>query len=161
MKLCRTTTKERGDYMALPNYNNSWNYGYGNQQLMNSQSNMNNSQNPLMYGNQLPQQNFGSFMTVLVQGEAGANAYPVASGNTVMLLDFESNKFWLKSNVNGIPQRLRTFSFIEEIQEQQQPVSQNNGSISREEFETLSRNVTNLSESMKKLVADLGGTSNE
>lgn len=155
--------------MAVPNYTNSWNSNYGlnsynNMNLMNS--NFAGNQNPVQtnpnitYGNNYPQQNTGSFMTVLVQGEAGANAYPVASGNTVMLLDFESNKFWLKSNVNGIPQRLRAFSFKEEVQEQQQN-AQNVGYISREEFEALSRNVTNLSESMKQLVADLGGSSNE
>ena len=122
--------------MALANYPNQW-------ATMPSQPTIN--------------QNYGSFMTVLVQGEAGANAYPVASGNTVMLIDFESGKFWIKSNVNGVPQRLRTFSFNEEIQND--PV--NAGAVSREEFDTLSNNVATLSANISKLVAELGGTSHE
>lgn len=151
--------------MAVPNYSNPWMSGYnGNQQNMNaigSQNTMSMNQNPLVYGNQVPQQNYGSFMTVLVQGEAGANAYPVASGNTVMLMDFESGKFWLKSNVNGIPQRLRAFSFVEEAQEQPKQQTQTIQSVSREEFDNLSGNVAKLSDSVSKLIAELGGTSNE
>ena len=145
--------------MALPNYTNAWNYGYGNQQqMMNNQANMTNNQNPLMYGNQLPQQNFGSFMTVLVQGEAGANAYPVASGNTVMLMDYDSGKFWIKSNVNGIPQRLRSFSFREDVQDQQQVQQSAGQPISRVEFDNLAQNVSSLSNDVKKLIEELGGT---
>lgn len=143
-----------------PNYGNPWNANaVGQTQIQNVPQN--NNQNPLVYGNQVPQQNYGSFMTVLVQGEAGANAYPVASGNTVMLMDFESGKFWLKSNVNGIPQRLRSFSFMEEVQEQPKQQTQTVQSVSREEFDNLSGNVAKLSDSVSKLIAELGGTSNE
>ena len=148
--------------MAMPynaNYNHGNPYTYGN--TTNGISNTNTNQNQLMYGNQLPQQNFGSFMTVLVQGEAGANAYPVASGNTVMLMDFDSGKFWLKSNVNGIPQRLRPFSFKEELPEQPQQVTQQIANVSRDEFEKLSKSVSSLSDNVNKLIAELGGTSNE
>lgn len=100
-----------------------------------------------------------SFYTVLVNGEAGANAYPVASGNTVMLMDFNSNKFWLKStNVNGIPQQLRRFEFKEEVQEIQN--GSGNG-VSRDEFNTLSQNVSSLADSVNKLLKDLGGSGNE
>lgn len=135
-----------------PNYgfNNGYNsgmpIGYGNQMYPNNNA---NQQPPT---NQQIPQNFGSLMTVFVQGEAGANAYPVASGNTVMLMDFESGKFWLKSNVNGIPQRLRSFSFSEEIQGQTQ--NQQISAVSREEFDK-------LSDSVSKLIAELGGASNE
>ena len=48
----------------------------------------------------------------IVKGEDGAANYPVASGNTVLLIDFESNKFWLKTNV-GMSQSMRVFSFVE------------------------------------------------
>ena len=134
---------------------------YGNQTMQGmTNPTMFSSMNP-MYGGQQNMQNTGSFMTVLVQGEAGANAYPVASGNTVMLMDFESNKFWLKSNVNGIPQRLRSFSFMEEVQEQPKQQTQTTPTITREEFDGLSSNVAKLSDSVSKLIADLGGASNE
>lgn len=142
------------------NYGNPWSINnFGQTQGQNVLPN--NNQNPAFYNNQIPQQNYGSFMTVLVQGEAGANAYPVASGNTVMLMDFESGKFWLKSNVNGIPQRLRSFSFAEELPEQSRRKEQMSSTISREEFDGLSSSVAKLSECVNKLIADLGGSSNE
>jgi len=109
---------------------------------------------------QPPQQTqTSSFYTVLVNGDAGANAYPVASGNTVLLMDFNSNKFWLKStNANGIPQPLRCFDFKEEIQEIQN--GSGNG-VTRDEFNVLSQNVSSLTESVNKLLHDLGGSGNE
>ena len=109
---------------------------------------------------QPPQQTpASSFYTVLVNGDAGANAYPVASGNTVLLMDFNSNKFWLKStNENGIPQPLRCFDFKEEIQEIQN--GSGNG-VTRDEFNVLSQNVSSLTESVNKLLQDLGGSGNE
>ncbi len=59
----------------------------------------------------------GSFMTVIVNGEAGANTYPVAAGNTVLLIDFNTSQFWLKStDMNSVPQPLRTFKFNEVMQ---------------------------------------------
>ena len=143
--------------MSMPynaNYGNP--YSYGN--TINGVPSTNTNQNQLMYGNQLPQQNFGSFMTVLVQGEAGANAYPVASGNTVMLMDYDSGKFWIKSNVNGIPQRLRSFSFREDVQDQQQVQQSAGQPISRVEFDNLAQNVSSLSNDVKKLIEELGGT---
>lgn len=106
-------------------------------------------------GYQQPQpQNTNSFYTVLVNGEAGANAYPVASGNTVLLMDFNSNKFWLKTtNQNGIPQPLRSFDFKEEIQE----IQNGTPGVTRDEFNVLSQNVSALTESVNKLLNDLGG----
>ena len=143
--------------MAMSNYSNPWVYGYGNQQYMNTPNQMTNNQNNMNYANQIPQQNYGSFMTVLVQGEAGANAYPVASGNTVMLLDYDSGKFWIKSNVNGIPQRLRTFRFVEESPEQPQTQPNSSQTVTREEFGKLSDSVNVLSDNVKKLIDELGG----
>lgn len=99
---------------------------------------------PQMPMNQ-PQSN--SVMVVFVEGEAGARAYPVAAGNTVMLMDFNSNKFWLKStDTTGMPQQLRTFEFKELIQ---QP-AQSPAGVSREEFNS-------LSDKLDKLIAELGG----
>ena len=145
--------------MAYPNYGNPWmvnptwtNANTGN---VGNQNNMSMNQNQLVYGNQ--QQNDGSLMTVFVQGEAGANAYPVASGNTVLLMDFESGKFWLKSNVNGIPQRLRSFSFIEKTPENSETSTDNVSIVSRDEFNSLSKSVSDLTSNVNKLIAELGG----
>lgn len=127
-------------------FNTGMSQGYGNHMYQN------NNAIQQQFTNQQAPQNTGSFMTIPVQGEAGANLYPVASGNTVMLIDFDLNKFWIKSNVNGIPQRLRSFSFSEEIQGQTQ--NQQISAVSREEFDK-------LADSVSKLIAELGGASNE
>lgn len=93
----------------------------------------------------------GSVLTVLVSGEDEVKNYPVAAGTTVMLLDFNGSKFWLKTtDTNGLPQPVRTFEFSEstpkaEIQ---------NVTVSREEFDELSKK-------MDRLLAELGGSSNE
>ena len=66
-------------------------------------------------------QNFGQTVqtpqvsnVVYVNGEEGANNYPVAAGNTVLLLDFNSNHFWIKStSPNGVLQPMRSFNFEE------------------------------------------------
>lgn len=100
---------------------------------------------------QVPQQNNNSVMVVFVEGEAGARSYPVAAGNTVMLMDFNSNKFWLKAtDTNGMPQQLRTFEFKEQVTPQQNQ----NGTqqiVTREEFNS-------LSEKLDKLISELGGS---
>lgn len=92
---------------------------------------------------------FGSFITVMVSGEAGAAAYPVAAGNTVLLIDFDSGKFWLKStDGNRIPQPLRKFKFEEEVPQPTQ--IQNGAAVTREEFQQ-------LSDKLDKLIDGLGG----
>lgn len=85
-------------------------------------------------------------ITVLVQGEEAVNRYPVGIGNTVLLLDFNSGKFWIKTNPNGFPQPPRSFEFKETT-----PTNfQNEGAVSRDEFNS-------LSEKLDKLIAELGG----
>lgn len=58
-----------------------------------------------------PQTNNG---LVWVQGEAGAKSYPIAPGCTVMLMDSEGERFYLKSaDASGIPLPLRIFDYKE------------------------------------------------
>lgn len=59
-----------------------------------------------------------------VHGEAGAKAYPVAPGNSVLLMDSESDCFYIKStDATGIPSPLRKFSYSE-VTNLQQPKEQ-------------------------------------
>lgn len=66
-------------------------------------------------GNTMPTFNSTSQLTIVnVKGEEGAMNYPVAAGNTVLLMDFDSNQFWLKSTAqNGSQMPMRYFSFVE------------------------------------------------
>ena len=51
---------------------------------------------------------------IWVQGEAGAKSYIVAPGNTVMLMDSEGERFYLKSaDSSGMPMPLRIFEYKE------------------------------------------------
>ena len=58
-----------------------------------------------------------------VQGEAGAKSWAVATEKSVMLMDSESNTFYIKSSDNsGMPMPLRIFDYTERtVQSQVQP----------------------------------------
>lgn len=52
-----------------------------------------------------------------VQGETGAKSYLVAPNTTVLLLDSENQRFYLKSaDTSGMPMPLRVFEFTETTQ---------------------------------------------
>ena len=61
---------------------------------------------------------------IWVQGEAGAKSYIVAPGNTVMLMDSEGERFYLKSaDVSGMPMPLRIFEYKERTETPSQSFS--------------------------------------
>lgn len=64
-----------------------------------------------------PQQNEGGILWV--QGEAGAKSWAVAPGKSVMLMDSESNTFYIKSSdTSGMPMPLRIFDYTERTSQQ-------------------------------------------
>lgn len=87
-----------------------------------------------------PQRPNNEILAVPVHGEVGAQNYPVASGNTVILTDFASGLLWLKStDANGLFSNLRTFK-VEEITPQQK---QNGDFVSQSEFTELKNQLNN------------------
>ena len=81
---------------------------------------------------------------IWVQGEAGAKSYIVAPGNTVMLMDSEGERFYLKSaDASGMPMPLRIFEYKERTETPSQassaPVTAQSVNldnfVTREEFE--------------------------
>lgn len=77
---------------------------------------------------------------VWVQGEAGAKAYPVGAGNSVMLLDSEASVFYIKStDASGMPMPLRTFDFVERTNKvvSSEPQFDPKDYVSRKEFDEL------------------------
>ena len=108
---------------------------------------------------QQPQQPNNSVSVVTVQGEAGARIYPVAAGNTVLLIDFDSKKFWLKStDLNGMPSRFAAFNFTEEIK----PANDTDNFISRNEFNELKQSIDNqfknLSDAIKGAINNVSNS---
>ena len=104
---------------------------------------------PQYYGNQQMPQNAPQMASnasqtagsgiIWVQGEASAKAYPVASGQSVLLMDSEDSVMYIKStDQSGMPQPRRIFDYKERTQAHNAPVSPSKPSeeyVSRKEFE--------------------------
>ena len=70
---------------------------------------------------------------IWVQGIAGAKSFLVAPGQSVLLMDSESNTFYIKSSdASGMPMPLRTFDYTERTPK---PETVQSDYITREEFE--------------------------
>ncbi len=87
---------------------------YGYQDQLNQLRNANPMPNPIpMQGFQMPMNRPDRTGLNWVQGEAGAKSWFVAPGSTVLLMDSESMRFYLKSaDMNGVP-AMRTFEYNE------------------------------------------------
>lgn len=119
-----------------------------------------NYQTPVPYQQQQPMQqtisntpitiNQNHASIIWVQGEAGAKAYPVAPGNSVLLMDSESEVFYIKStDTSGIPMPLRVFNYSEIVQTQQQesrtePQIDTSQFVTRGELDELRAMIENL-----------------
>lgn len=69
---------------------------------------------PYMQTYQQPQQPAQSNGIQWVQGEAGAKAYNVSAGQSMLLMDSESQSFYIKStDGSGMPLPLRIFDYTE------------------------------------------------
>ena len=59
-----------------------------------------------------------------VQGVAGAKAYPVGAGQSVILMDSEQSLFYIKStDASGIPKPLRVFDYTERVEKEPEYVT--------------------------------------
>lgn len=101
---------------------------------------------------------------VWVQGEASAKAYPVAPGSSVLLMDSEGSRFYIKSaDISGMPNPLRTFEFREigvpalpaSPVQTQQTAPDMSAFVTRDELEK------RLSALLAPATATNGGTTNE
>ena len=110
-----------------------------------------NFQQPVTPPAAQPMAQQGNNGLIWVQGEAGAKSYIVAPGNTVMLMDSEGERFYLKSaDASGMPMPLRIFEYKERTETPSQafsePVTAQNvkldNFVTREEFEQRMASVT-------------------
>lgn len=100
-------------------------------------------QYPSYYPAQQPNTQSRDNGLVWVQGEAGAKSYLVAPGATVLLMDAEGSKFYLKSaDASGVPLPLRVFEYKE--LGKQEPVMY----VTKEEFEKFKEEMTNAKPSV-------------
>lgn len=104
------------------------------------------------YG-QAPQQ--ASTGLIWVQGDAGAKSYLVAPGSTVLLMDSDSSRFYIKSADNAGMPSLRTFDYKEVSGTQestQTPQAENLDEkfVTRTEYESLKNQYEQLSSRLSK-----------
>ena len=103
--------------MYQPNYGYQYPY-YGAQppmadNLTQLRMNTSQTQNPVI-SQPVPAQAQPTNSLIWVQGEAGAKSYLVAPNATVMLMDSEGDRFYLKSaDASGMPLPLRVFEYKE------------------------------------------------
>lgn len=131
-------------------YNTPWYYNpaqaanpYAQNQQMLQQAPLPNQQPSAV---QAPIQN--ELMLIIVKDDNAVQNYPVASGNTVMLMNYDTQKFWIKSMTNGISPTITEYEF-KPANEIQNPKNQE--AVSREEFNNLSDSVSKL----QKIIDDL------
>lgn len=117
-----------------------------------------------MQGFQMPMQRPDPTGLNWVQGEAGAKSWLVNPGATVLLMDSENQRFYLKSaDMNGVP-AMRTFEYSEVGAPKPQEPMQAVNFVSVEEFndfrnEVLKR-LDDLSEPMEVSVSRKGRKGN-
>lgn len=82
-----------------------------------------------------------------VSGEAGAKSWIMGKGETVLLMDSESQVFYLKStDQTGMPMPLRVFEYKERVTEamQNNVMTANNEYVTRQEYDELKAIVNSL-----------------
>lgn len=99
-----------------------------------------NAYNLPQYQQPMPQQQQNSGL-IWVQGIEAMKSYPVAPGQSVLLMDSESNCFGIKTvDTSGMPLPLRIFDYKERTGQQTQPAPapqiDTSAFITREEFES-------------------------
>lgn len=90
-----------------------------------------------------------------VQGEEGAKAYMVAPGNSVLLMDSEGSRFYIKcTDQSGMPQPLRVFDYTERTAAPQSlsaaPQAPEGDYVTRKEFDALAALVGEIKGKSKK-----------
>ena len=136
---------------------------YGYQDQLNQLRNANPMQMPgQLYPQQMPMQQMrpdGSGLN-WVQGEAGAKSWYITPGATVLLMDSENQRFYLKSaDLNGVP-AMRTFQYSEVGAQQPTHPAESQTFVTTEAFEDFKNEVfkrlEDLSEPMEVSVSRKG-----
>lgn len=103
------------------------------------------------YNQFLPQQSSPQTTTnlVWVQGENAAKSYPVAAGQSMLLIDSESDTMYIKStDQSGMPLPLRVFDFKERQNERTEHsntvVTNNTDYILRSEFDAFKHEIRDI-----------------
>ena len=84
---------------------------------------------------------------IWVQGESGAKSYIITPNSTVMLMDSEQDRFYIKSaDASGMPSPLRVFEYTEITSAPSAPVATY---VTREEFDEFKASIAKPSRKVK------------
>lgn len=91
-----------------------------------------------------------------VQGEAGAKSYLVAPNTTVLLMDSEASRFYLKSTDGAGMPNLRTFEYTEVSQNAPQALNSRDFNfddkyVTRDEYEALKSQYEDITEKLNSI----------
>lgn len=79
-----------------------------------------------------------------VQGEQAAKSYPVAAGQSILLLDSEASIFYIKStDQSGMPLPLRIFDFVERTTSVEPAPTISPDYITKDEFNAFKNDILN------------------
>lgn len=96
-----------------------------------------------------------------VQGEAGAKSWAVAPGKSVMLMDSESNTFYIKSSdQSGMPMPLRIFDYTERNQQTGQNQVAQHKEIDTSQFVTWDKLDERITQKLDEFTKPSGGNNN-
>lgn len=123
------------------------NQNYNNQPYQNANFGMN-------YGIYPVQQKGITTVAIISGGYQSAESYPVAAGNTAVLMDFNLGKFWLKTtDIYGRPLPMEEYQFFKPTSMQQstkEPTQQNqNDYVKKEDFNAVVQMVSELYKELK------------
>ena len=93
-------------------------------------------------------------VAIISGGYQSAESYPVAAGNTAVLMDFNLGKFWLKTtDIYGRPLPMEEYQFFKPTamqQPAQEPAQQNqNDYVKKEDLNAVVQMVTELYKELK------------
>lgn len=109
------------------------------------------SYNPYQQAMPQYQQQQNSSGLIWVQGIEAMKSYPVTPGQSVLLMDSESNCFGIKTvDTSGMPLPLRIFDYQERTAQNPQPVVQSTAQIDTSDFVTREEFETRIAEIMPK-----------
>ena len=121
--------------------------------------------NPPMQIQQQQQQQPNQNGLIWVQGETGAKSHLVAPNTTVMLMDSETQRFFLKSSdASGMPLPLRIFEYTETTKTGAEPMQQTvdlTPYATKAEFDAFREEINGILKNVPKKTADTKGAENE
>ena len=98
---------------------------------------------------------------IWVQGETGAKSFLVAPNQSVLLMDSETNTFYIKSSdTSGMPLPLRIFDYTERTSEKSSPSQESiidpKNYVTHEEFDRFKNEVLNRKQQNSKPIPKEG-----